>query len=145
MISVDEVAAIKTLGQAFEDAWNRHDMTAFALLFTPTVDFVVVTGAWFGGRDNVVKYHAERHATNFRDSRWRTLGLAVRALTPDICLAHVHWGISGDKDRDGTPRQPREGTFTWVVRRCEAGWLIDAAHNTNIEPRVAASQYRKSG
>jgi uncharacterized protein (TIGR02246 family) len=128
MISADDIEAIKQLGWSFEAAWNAHDMDAFAALFTPTVDFVVVTGAWFGGRDNVVKHHAERHATNFRASNWQTQGVAVRPLSRDICLAHVNWAMSGDMDRDETPRQPREGIFTWIVRRGEAGWLIDAAH-----------------
>ena len=51
--------------------------------------------------------------------------------------------MSGEADPDGTPRQPREGIFTWVVRKMDGQWLIDAAHNTNIDPQVVISIHRK--
>jgi len=44
---------------------------------------------------------------------------------------HVSWGLKGDKDPDGSPRQPREGIFTWVAVKERGNWLIRAAQNTN--------------
>jgi uncharacterized protein (TIGR02246 family) len=143
MISQDDEKAIRELGHMWEVAWNSHDMPMLASMMTPGVDFVHVMGGRLGGREIFQKYHAERHATQFKNSIHRTQGMAIRPLTSDICLAHVNWSNSGDTDPDGTPRQPREGIFTWIVRRYDAGWLIDAAQNTNINPQVVSAAFRK--
>ena len=143
MISSDDERAIRRLGEAFDAAWNSHDMDALSSLVTPGVDFVHVKGGWLGGRESFLKYHSERHATQFKNSRRRTKGMAVRPLTPDICVVHSNWSNSGDTDPDGTPRQPREGVFMWIVRREGARWLIDVAQNTNIDPHVVTAEYRK--
>ncbi len=78
------------------------------------------------------QYNTQIHATQFKTSVFRVHGMAIRPIAPDICIVHVNWGLSGDTNRDGTMRQPREGIFTWVVKRHDAGWLIEAAHNTTI-------------
>ena len=143
MISLDDEKAIRELGHVWEAAWNRHDMELLASLVTPGIDFVHVMGGWLGGRETFQKYHAERHASQFKNSVNQVQGMALRPLTPDICLVHVNWSLSGDSDSDGTPRQPREGIFTWIVRRDGPGWLIDAAQNTNINPQVVSAAYRK--
>ena len=143
MISHNDEAAIGQLGDRWEAAWNAHDMRALAALVSPDVDFITVKGGWLGDREIFQTYHSARHAAQFLTSIWRTQGMTVRPLTPDICAAHVNWRITGDCDPDGTPRPSREGIFTWIVRRGEAGWLIDCAHNTDIDVRVVGPAYRK--
>jgi hypothetical protein len=56
----------------------------------------------------------------------------VQFLKPDIALAHVAWAIGGDKDPDGTLRNPREGLFSWVLIKRDGNWLIRSAQNTNL-------------
>jgi uncharacterized protein (TIGR02246 family) len=141
MISAEDEIAIRDLGREFEAAWNSHDMNALASPVTENVDFVHVRGGYLGGREVVRTYHAARHATQFRNSAHRTIGMSIRPPTPDICVAQVNWSNSGDTDPDGTPRQPREGLFTWIVRREGGGWLIDVAHNTNIDLQVVTAEY----
>ena len=52
------------------------------------------------------------------------------------------WGLKGDKDPDGTPREPRAGLFTWLVVKDGRNWLIRAAQNTNLSnlPPPAAAK-----
>jgi uncharacterized protein (TIGR02246 family) len=68
----------------------------------------------------------------FKESVWETTDVQVQFLKPDIALVHVRWGMSGDKDPDGTPRQPRRGIFTRVFIKEGGRWLIKASQNTNI-------------
>ncbi|MFC7473256.1 SgcJ/EcaC family oxidoreductase [Dankookia sp. GCM10030260] len=143
MISTDDEKAIKNLGHAFKHAWNTHNMDELAAIVTPGIDFVHVRGGWLGGRDVVRKYHAALHGAQFRNSTLRIEGMSIRPLTPDICICHVNWGMSDETNPDGTPRQPRESIFTWVVHKMDGHWLIDAAHNTNIDPQVVTSTHRK--
>jgi len=119
-------------------------MALLASLVTPGVDVIHVMGGWLGGRDVFQKYHAERHAAQFRNSTTRSSGMAIRPLTPDICLVHVNWSMTGDTVFDGKVRQqPRETIITWIVVRDGERWLIDAAHDTNINQTVVGSGYRK--
>ena len=144
MISPDDEKAIREIRHQWEIAWNTHDMELLGSLVTPRVDFIHVMGGWLGGRDVFQKYHAERHATQFKNSTTSSLGMTIRALTPDICLVHVNWAMYGDTEFDGTLRQhPREGIVTWIVRRYDGRWLIDAAHNTTINPQIVGAEYRK--
>lgn len=125
---------IRVLAAAFESAWNTHDMQAFGKLLTEDVDWVNVDAGRGKGREMVVRGHARVHAGKFKDSVITVKSVEVSLLRPDVALAHVSWGIRGDRNDDGTPRQPREGLFTWVIVRDGATWKIRASHNTNKNP-----------
>ena len=48
-------------------------------------------------------------------------------------MAAVHWSwkIEGDKNFDGTPRQPRYGMMTLVAQKENGVWLVVVGQNTN--------------
>lgn len=126
---VDE-AAIRKLAERWEPAWNQHDMHALAALFTVDADFVNVGARHWKGRGEIEAQHAAR-LKQFIESIWTTQEISVQFLTPRIALVHVAWALKGDKDPDGTQREPREGLFTWVVIKTSGEWLIRSAQNTN--------------
>jgi hypothetical protein len=59
-------------------------------------------------------------------------GTDIKFLTTDIAVAHVRWGMRGDKDRDGTPRQPRNGVMMQVLMKRDGKWAVIAAQNTDV-------------
>lgn len=124
-------AGNRALAAAFEKAWNTHDMKAFGQLLTEDVDWVNVDAGRGKGRDPVEQGHARVHAGKFKDSVITVKSVEVAPLKPDVALVHVYWGIRGDRDNDGTPREPREGLFTWVTVKDGNAWKIRASHNTN--------------
>ena len=142
MIAAADEGAIRRLGNAWDEAWNTHDMQALAALVSPTVDFIHVLGGWLGGRDAFKKYHARLHATRFKRSITRRGGMTIRPLAQNICLVHRNWRMTGEQDQDGA-LPPREGIITWVVRQDSGKWLIDAAHNTNIVTGIVGPEQRK--
>ena len=127
-----DIEAIKQIESRWQEAWNSHDMKALASLVAEDVDFITVAGTWLKGRKAFEEHHAARHAMQFKESVWETTDVQVKLLKPDIALVHVSWGIRGDKDPDGTPRQPRRGIFTQVMTKHGGRWLIQASQNTNI-------------
>jgi hypothetical protein len=68
----------------------------------------------------------------FKESVRSVTGTAIKFLTPDIAVAHVRWGIRGDKDPDGTPRQPRHGVMMEVLMKRGGKWAVVAAQKTNV-------------
>jgi uncharacterized protein (TIGR02246 family) len=129
--SSDDETQIRTIATSWESAWNAHDMKALFALVTADADFVNVGGKHWKGREQIEAEHTLR-LSQFQESTWRTKGVTVQFLKPDIALVHVRWGIVGDRDPDGSLRKPREGVFTWIVTNQSRRWQIRAAQNTNI-------------
>jgi uncharacterized protein (TIGR02246 family) len=127
---------IRKVELELQEAWNRHDMKAWANLFTEDADFVNVAGWWWKGRTEIEKKHTDAHAFLFRESELTIYEVDTRFLTPEIAVVHALWSLVGQKNPDGTLGQPRKGIFTHVLQRQNGRWLITAAQNTDSRPEV---------
>ena len=128
-VDEDEIRRIQA---RWDDAWNQHDIKALSALVAEDVRFVNVAGNVLSGREEFEKLQTRTHATQFKDSVRTVTGTDIKFLTPDIAVAHVRWGMKGDKDADGTPRQPRNGVMMQVLVRRGGAWTIVAVQNTNV-------------
>jgi uncharacterized protein (TIGR02246 family) len=132
--SADE-KAIQDVEARWQNAWNRHDISALADLFTEDADFITVIGKWCKGKKEFYDYHVRLHQVMFKDSIWKTTDTQVRFLNPEVAIVHVNWTITGDRNADGTPRpNSRDGIFTQVMVKQGGQWRITASQNTNIQP-----------
>jgi uncharacterized protein (TIGR02246 family) len=129
----DETAIRQTV-MGLQEAWNRHDMRAFANQFAEDADFVNVAGVWWKGRSEIEQKHRASHATIFRDSTLSVEDVEVRFLTPDIAIAHVLTALVGQKMADGTVVSPRRALLTLVLQKQSGKWMIVASHNTDVRP-----------
>ena len=123
---------IRRIQARWDDAWNRHDIKALSALVAEDVRFVNVAGNVLNGREEFEKLQTRTHATQFKDSVRTVTGTDIKFLTPDIAVAHVRWGMQGDKDADGTPRPPRNGVMMQVLVRRGGAWTIVAVQNTKV-------------
>jgi uncharacterized protein (TIGR02246 family) len=128
----DDEKAIRNGVAQWEEAWNTHDAKVGASLFSEDAVFINVNASVWKGRQEIEGGHAKLFAGMFKESIFHALDVRVRLLTANVALAHVKWEISGDRNPDGTPRQPRQGIFTQVLMKKGGKWLIEAWHNTNI-------------
>jgi uncharacterized protein (TIGR02246 family) len=79
----EEIIAIL---QAWEEAWNTHDMRAFANLFHEDGVWVLWTGQVWAGRQAIEEGHAEVHRTIFRNSVQRERVEELRFVGPDAAV-----------------------------------------------------------
>jgi uncharacterized protein (TIGR02246 family) len=128
---------IRKVELGLQEAWNNHDMKAWANLFTEDADFVNVSGWWWKGRAEIEKKHAEIHAYIFRDSTLTIYEVDTRFLTPEIAIVHISWSLTGNRNPDGSDGQPRRGIFTQVLQKQNGKWLIAAGQNTDSRPEVS--------
>lgn len=127
--------ANRALAQAFETAWNKHEMQVMDKFVTDDVDWINVNGGHGKGREQIVQGHVRVHATpKFKNSVFSVRNVDVALVKPDVAIVHVIWTMRGDLDLDGTPREPRDGVFTWVTINDGGTWKIRASHNTNKTP-----------
>jgi hypothetical protein len=137
---------VRSVVAAFATTWNRHDLDTFGKLFAPDADFVNVAGLLWTGRQAIQAQHAYTHGVIpadspgfsqedrpyygiFKNSTLKFDQIDVRFLRKQVAVAHVNWELLGD----ARTQNPRHGVFIFVLTRKNAGWLIAAAQNTEIE------------
>lgn len=135
------VAEASRVVAAFADAWNRHDVDAFAELFAHDAEFVNVVGLWWKGRTEIKAAHAFAHATMFKASRLEMLEVSVRLPSPRVALARSRWRLEGHLGPDGSALPPREGILVLLIdHETEKGLIVDAQNTDIIEDVVTRPQ-----
>ena len=129
---INDEAGVNAVVHGFEDAWNRHDMDAFAALFATDADFVNVVGMRWVGRDAIKQHHAASHATIFKSSTLRISDTTVRFLNADVATARSMWTLAGITSETGQLVPSRTGILTHVLERIDGHWLIVLTQNTDI-------------
>jgi uncharacterized protein (TIGR02246 family) len=123
--------AVNRLPQEFCNAYNKHDGHALAKIMADDVDFVTVATIYLHGRADFEAFHVRLLSGRFKDSTITVLKTTTRLLRPDMAVVHWSWKIEGDKNPDGTPRQPRYGMMTLVAEKRNGNWLVIVGQNTN--------------
>ena len=132
--STDE-AAIRAVESRQAEAWNAHDATAYARLFTPDADVVNVLGWHWTGRAELEQKLGNAFAFVFAHSALRIADVSVRFLSDEIAVAHVRWSMTGAVSPDGSGSNiPQTGIQTQILRKAAGQWLITAFQNTNAVP-----------
>jgi uncharacterized protein (TIGR02246 family) len=126
--------AVRSLPRTFCDAWAKHDGHELAKIMADDVDFVTVGATWLHGRSDFEKYHTRLLSGRFKESTITPLQTEVRFLRPDIAVVHWSWKIVGDKNPDGTAREPRYGMMTMVAEKRNNAWLVVVSQNDNSFP-----------
>jgi uncharacterized protein (TIGR02246 family) len=73
---------------AFEAAWNGHDMAAFGDLFDPDATFVNRFGHYVRGVEEIVALHVPIHETIYRDSTLRNELIDIAHLADGVAVIH---------------------------------------------------------
>jgi uncharacterized protein (TIGR02246 family) len=123
--------AVSKLPEEFCDAYNKHDGHALAKIMADDVDFVTVATTYLHGRADFETFHVRLLSGRFKDSTMTVLKTTTRFLRPDMAIVHWSWKIEGDKNPDGTSRQPRYGMMTLVAEKQNGNWLVIVGQNTN--------------
>jgi len=123
--------AVGKLPQGFCDAWAKHDGHALAEIMAEDVDFVTVATTYLHGRADFETFHVRLLSGRFKDSTMTVLKTTTRFLRPDMAVVHWSWKIEGDRNADGTPRQPRFGMMTLIAEKNVGNWLVIVGQNTN--------------
>ena len=130
-----EEEGLRKLVDSFVDAWNRHDVHAFAAVFAEDADFTNVRGVGAHGRAAVEEFHAPVFSTVFKSSHLTAKNIQIRFLTPNIASVDIRWEMTGVVGPDGAPIPLRQGLLNWIVTRQERRWLILIMHNQDLLPK----------
>src|SRR6202451_1841200 len=123
--------AVRNLPHDFCDSWAKHDGHILARIMANDVDFVTVATTYLHGRADFETFHVRLLSGRFKDSTITPIDITARFLRPDMGVVHWSWKIEGDKNADGTPREPRYGMMTLVAEKQHGAWRVIVGQNTN--------------
>jgi uncharacterized protein (TIGR02246 family) len=120
---------IEGLLKKVEDAWNSHDMRAFANLFHEDGVWVLWTGDVWKGRVAIEEGHAAVHKTVFRNSIQRERLEELTFVGPDAAILRYYSTLAGDERQPGKLVRSRK---ILVVTKREGVWKIGWGQNTRL-------------
>jgi len=126
----DEERALRKLVSAYSDSWNRHDMEAFATVFTDDVDYVNLAGVHWKGVQENVRQHAALFQNRLKNVVQTPTSVQVRFVTADVALVHTTWDATGWTRPNGQPVPVLKEITTMVMVKRNGKWLITAFQNT---------------
>jgi|GEM_PF-591703 len=118
----------------YEDAWNRHDPKGLAECYDSSATWVNWFGAYYIGRKDIQYHYELTHGSYFKDTHYYTRAIEdVTFIKPDVAIAHVRTGLTGDSRYPG---QTFEFRRTIVLTQKEGRWLVIAGQNAKLNEGV---------
>jgi uncharacterized protein (TIGR02246 family) len=127
---------ISTVLAGVEDAWNRHDMHAWASLFHEDGVWTLWTGDVWTGRKAIEEGHAAVHKTIFRSSIQRERLEEMTFLGPDAALMRYCSVLTGD---ERAPDKVIRSRKVLVLTKRQGAWKIGWGQNTRLADSVPDS------
>ena len=127
---------ITSILSKWEDAWGKHDMTAFAALFHDDGVWVLWTGEVWTGRGVIEEGHAAVHKTVFRNSIQRENLEELTFVGPDAAIMRFCSVLTGDERAPNDVIRSRK--FVVVTRR-QGMWKVSWGQNTRLASSVPDS------
>ena len=128
---------LTALLERWEDAWNSHDMAAFASLFHEDGVWVLWTGEVWAGRRVIEEGHAAVHKTIFRNSIQREHLEELTFVGPDAAVVRFCSVLTGSEQ---SPNEPIRSRKFLVVTRRQDGWKMSWGQNTRLRGDVPDSE-----
>src|SRR5688572_24102256 len=120
---------INALLREWDEAWNHHDMRAFANQFHEDGVWVLWTGQVWTGRKAIEEGHAEVHRTIFRNSVQRERLEELTFVGPDAAVVRYCSLLTGD---ERAPNKVVRSRKILVVTRRDNAWKIGWGQNTRF-------------
>jgi uncharacterized protein (TIGR02246 family) len=117
----------------WEQAWNTHDMAAFASLFHDDGVWILWTGDVWSGRRVIEEGHAAVHKTIFRNSKQLERLEELTFVGPDAAIVRFCSILIGS---DQSPDQPIRSRKFLVVTKRQGAWKISWGQNTRLQDTV---------
>jgi len=131
--------------QAFQTAWNNHDMELLGSLFHEDATFVNRFGHYVRGVEEIVDMHAPIHASIYSDSTLANDLIDVIAISDDAAVVHFWSRLAAGAAHPAGPHAV-DTLILAVLTRQVGEWRIKALENVTLtNPRTGETVLRDSG
>lgn len=138
-----EIDRPETVPEAFQAAWNAHDMMAFAGLFHADASFVNRFGHYVRGVEEIVELHQPIHETIYRDSTVENELIDIIPVGDDAVVVHFWSRLRTGPSHPGGAHDV-DTLILAVVTHREVSWRIQALENVTLtNPRTGEAVLRR--
>jgi uncharacterized protein (TIGR02246 family) len=120
---------ITAMIHSWEEAWNSHDMHAFANLFHEDGVWVLWTGQVWKGRTAIEEGHAAVHRTVYRNSVQHERLEELTFVGPEAAVVRFYSTLTGD---ERSPDKVVRSRKVLIVTRRKGVWRIGWGQNTRL-------------
>jgi uncharacterized protein (TIGR02246 family) len=121
---------------AFESAWNAHDMEALGSLFRPDATFVNRFGHYVRGVEEIVALHRPIHETIYSDSTLANELIDVVPIGETAAVVHF-WSRLSTGPAHPAGAHDVDTLILAVLTRRDGEWRIQALENVTLtNPRT---------
>jgi uncharacterized protein (TIGR02246 family) len=135
-LAAEDRREIEQIFERWQNAWNTHDMHAFAQLSHEDATWIVWTGRVWQGRQAIEDGHEEAHQTFFRESTQMSRPVEISLVGPGVAVARSLTTLTGDSRQAG---ETIHGYKLLVLTQRDGVWRILYGQNTRLSPGVAAN------
>jgi len=129
--------------EAFQAAWNAHDMTAFAALFHADATSVNRFGHYVRGLDAIVTLHQSIHQTIYRDSLLENELIDAIPISDGAVVVHF-WSRLRTGPSHPNGAHDIDTLILAVVTQHDGAWRIQALENVTLtNPRTGEPVLRR--
>ena len=129
--------------QAFQSAWNAHDMEAFGALFHDNATFVNRFGHYVRGVGEIVALHRPIHETIYRDSTLKNELLDAVPIGDEAAIIHFWSRLAAGTAHPAGPHEV-DTLILAVLTRRDNVWRIQAVENVTLtNPRTGEAVLRR--
>jgi uncharacterized protein (TIGR02246 family) len=122
--------------QAFQVAWNAHDMDAFGALFHADATFVNRFGHYVKGVDEIINLHRPIHDTIYSDSTLGNELIDVIPIAEGAAVVHFWSRLSPGEAHPAGPHHV-DTLVLAVLTAGDGNWRIKALENVTLtNPRT---------
>ena len=132
-----DAAQIHAALKGMDDAWNKHDMTAFVSYAAEDVEWVNVVGMWWKGKEQLYTALDAFHKTMFKDRQvHEPQSTQLRIISPDCVVATFIQTVDGFTSPSGGVQPAGRSTLTEVFVKRNGKWLLVQGQNTTIDEKA---------
>lgn len=135
-MTTDE-AAIQTILQQIETAWNACDSGSIAALFAEDANFIQIFGGQLDGRSAIEAAHRVIFDTIYRGSHASFVLRSIRFVRPDVAVVFARAHVKFDENNETRQIETRP---TLIVVKEQGKWQIVTFQNTKISEVPTAAQ-----
>ncbi len=134
----DDDAAIHSVVQSQEDAWNHGDAEAFGAHYAEDGSFTNVVGQQLYGKKAFIGQHARIFSTIYKGSHnVFTIG-KIKFVRPDVAVVDIDGVLTGATRLPPGVTAGEDGAvhvkLQEVMTKEQAGWTVVAFHNVAVAP-----------
>ena len=125
---------IRARAQEFADAWNKHDPTTMAYVFSVDGDMVNPFGRRASGLTEIQRMFADEQSKAMEESTFTLTGVKVRFLNPTTAIVDEDMEITNIANPDGTTTSMKPHATALMTKSGGQWWITSARAFNYLSP-----------